>query len=93
MPHFGINQCCFPLTNCAAYSETVCDMLRLSVRLTPFYCAACAVFCKGLGKVIERSWKRRSNYLHRIIQAGKEYVYDHGNPQYLYDEGMQSLDD
>ena len=45
MPHFQINQRFFPPTKCAAYSETVCDMVRLSVRLAPFYCAACSVFC------------------------------------------------
>ena len=45
MPHFWINQRYFPQAKCAAYSETVCGMLRLSVRLTPFNCAACSVFC------------------------------------------------
>jgi hypothetical protein len=46
MPHFGINQRYFSLPNCSAYTVSVCGMLRLSVRLTPFSCAACAVFCK-----------------------------------------------
>jgi hypothetical protein len=46
MPHFEINQRDFPTQKCAAYAETVCDMLRIGVRLGPFNCVACAVLCR-----------------------------------------------
>ncbi|MDR3575086.1 MAG: hypothetical protein P4L50_14595, partial [Anaerolineaceae bacterium] len=56
---FGLTSAFSPNQKCAAYSETVCGMLRLSVRLTPFYCAACSVFCISLffiasGRIISR---------------------------------------
>ncbi|MDR3577944.1 MAG: hypothetical protein P4L50_29110, partial [Anaerolineaceae bacterium] len=47
---FGLTSAFSPNQKCAAYSETVCGMLRLSVRLTPFYCAACSVFCSQARK-------------------------------------------
>jgi hypothetical protein len=45
MPHSGLTSVIFPHQKCAASTVSVCDMRRLGVRLTPFYCATCAVLC------------------------------------------------
>ena len=47
MPHFMIIWRCFSHPKCAACPVLVCGMLRLTVRLTPFYCATCPVLCSG----------------------------------------------
>jgi hypothetical protein len=58
MPHFEINQRCFPTQKCAASTETVCGMLRFGVRLFRFTVRLAPFYAFPAGALFPRRYRR-----------------------------------